>query len=468
MKNQAKISRKILVGALLLALIVMARNPLPAYASSYAGSSINGHSVQYATIDTSNTFAEVMLANGAINSAQSLAGMAADNGAFAAINGTYFSAYDGNPIPWGTVIRNGKLLHTGGGAVVGITDSGKLLLDRLDFSIYGYVNGEEQFRPWRINHDCDASDAVVIYTSEYSGKITPHTGAKTVLVGSDGKVSSITANAFTVPSGGFAVVFNSKLANRANERFNVGDVVTYDFTYETTFTKAEDWANVKQALGAGPSLIINGTVTADGTAEGFTEAKINTNRAGRSFIGAKADGTIIIGNISNVTLKEAAAVCQKMSLVNAMCLDGGGSVALYYNGSKTAGRNINNALGFFTADKLPISVYINGTQMSFAQAPYVANNTTMVPMRGIFEALSATVNYDASTKKITAYKGGTSIELTLGQKTALINKQAKTLTAAAAVKNGSTMVPLRFVSEALAATVNWDSTARTITISTQD
>jgi hypothetical protein len=58
--------------------------------------------------------------------------------------------------------------------------------------------------------------------------------------------------------------------------------------------------------------------------------------------------------------------------------------------------------------------------------------------------------------------------LTLGQKTALINKQAKTLTAAAAVKNGSTMVPLRFVSEALAATVNWDSTARTITINTND
>ncbi|MEG0836056.1 MAG: phosphodiester glycosidase family protein, partial [Christensenellaceae bacterium] len=81
--------------------------------------------------------------------------------------------------------------------------------------------------------------------------------------------------------------------------------------------------------------------------EGFTEAKINTNSAGRSFIGATAEGKIIMGTMKSATLKTAAAACQQLGLVNAMCLDGGGSVGLYYNGSvKTAGRAVNNALGF--------------------------------------------------------------------------------------------------------------------------
>ena len=47
------------------------------------------------TIDMNTTVARVMTAHGAANRTQSLAGMAQDNNAFAAINGTYFNAYGG-------------------------------------------------------------------------------------------------------------------------------------------------------------------------------------------------------------------------------------------------------------------------------------------------------------------------------------------------------------------------------------
>jgi hypothetical protein len=123
--------------------------------------------------------------------------------------------------------------------------------------------------------------------------------------------------------------------------------VSYDYEIKTTFTNPSDWNSVKVAVGAGPSLIINGQVTADGVAEGFTEAKINTNRAGRSFVGATGDGRVIIGTMASATLAEAAAACKELGLVNAMCLDGGGSVALSYEGRAIAsGRNVNNALAF--------------------------------------------------------------------------------------------------------------------------
>jgi len=40
-----------------------------------------------------------------------------------------------------TLIKDGKILHTGGGAVAGITTDGRLIVDRLTFSFEGYVNG---------------------------------------------------------------------------------------------------------------------------------------------------------------------------------------------------------------------------------------------------------------------------------------------------------------------------------------
>ena len=73
----------------------------------------------------------------------------------------------------------------------------------------------------------------------------------------------------------------------------------------------------------------------------------------------------------------------------------------------------------------------------------------MVSMRVIFEALKAEVNYDAETQKITATKGDTVIELVLGQKSAKKNGQTISLDVAATTRNGNTMVPLRFVAEAL-------------------
>ena len=100
-------------------------------------------------------------------------------------------------------------------------------------------------------------------------------------------------------------------------------------------------------LGAGPSLVINGILTADGYSEVFMDAKINTNSAGRSFIGAKEDGSIVFGNMG-ATVVEAAEICKQMGLINAMCLDGGGSIALYYPSSNISmsGRKINNGLAF--------------------------------------------------------------------------------------------------------------------------
>lgn len=111
-----------------------------------------------------------------------------------------------------------------------------------------------------------------------------------------------------------------------------------------------------------------------------------------------------------------------------------------------------------------ITVILNGQILYFAQPPYIENGTTRVPMRAIFEALGATVDYDAMTKTITASKDGTVIELVTDSSTAKINGREMILTVPVENRNGSTMVPLRFVSEALGAEVIWDEENKVIII----
>lgn len=118
-----------------------------------------------------------------------------------------------------------------------------------------------------------------------------------------------------------------------------------------------------------------------------------------------------------------------------------------------------------TVEEISISVILNGKELSFDQPPYIENGTTMVPMRAIFEALGASVNYDTETKAITATKGSTVIKLFANSDTATVNGKEVTLMSPVANKNGTTMVPLRLVSEALGAEVSWDAESKTINIS---
>lgn len=89
--------------------------------------------------------------------------------------------------------------------------------------------------------------------------------------------------------------------------------------------------------------------------------------------------------------------------------------------------------------------------------PIVENDTTLVPMRFIFENLGATVDYDGKTKKITAYNEDIKITLQLNSKYAYINNSQTTLAVTPKLVKDTTLVPLRFVSETLGAYVDWDS-----------
>lgn len=114
-----------------------------------------------------------------------------------------------------------------------------------------------------------------------------------------------------------------------------------------------------------------------------------------------------------------------------------------------------------------IDLYVDGEKLAPETAPVMINNRTLVPLRCIFEALQAEVNWDNATKTATASKGDLTVSITINATTARINKDQVDLDTPAIIQNGSTMVPVRFVSEALNADVRWDGQTQTVYVSTK-
>ena len=101
-------------------------------------------------------------------------------------------------------------------------------------------------------------------------------------------------------------------------------------------------------------------------------------------------------------------------------------------------------------------VHLNGQHLQTSVAPIQRNGRILVPMRDIFQALGATVAWNDMTQGITAKRGDTKVGLVISSRSALINGQVVHLDQAPMLYRGSTMVPLRFVSEALGARVDWN------------
>lgn len=120
--------------------------------------------------------------------------------------------------------------------------------------------------------------------------------------------------------------------------------------------------------------------------------------------------------------------------------------------------------GVTTEASSHIKINLNGENVIYDQSPVIVNGTTLVPMRGIFESLGATITWNSESKTVTGIKDNNEIKLIIGSTGALKNGDLVQLSQPAQIINGHTMVPLRFISESLGAEVAWDSSSKTINI----
>lgn len=113
-----------------------------------------------------------------------------------------------------------------------------------------------------------------------------------------------------------------------------------------------------------------------------------------------------------------------------------------------------------------ITVLVDNQPVQFDVPPQVAYGRVLVPLRGVFERLGASVVWNDQTQTVLAQRGATSVSLVIGQTQAMINGQSVAIDVPPMVVGGRTMVPLRFVSQALGSTVNWDANTSTVAIIT--
>lgn len=96
-------------------------------------------------------------------------------------------------------------------------------------------------------------------------------------------------------------------------------------------------------------------------------------------------------------------------------------------------------------------------------APYVdKNNRTMIPVRYVGNALDATVTWNAADKTVTVKSGDDTVVFTIGSNEMLVNGERKTIDTAAVIKDNRTMLPLRAAAEAIGATVTYENGKITI------
>lgn len=115
-----------------------------------------------------------------------------------------------------------------------------------------------------------------------------------------------------------------------------------------------------------------------------------------------------------------------------------------------------------------VGVTLNGTPINFDVTPRIENDCVLVPMRAIFEALGAQVDWEEETKTAVAQKDGLELRIQIDSDTMYKNGEPIRLDTPSRLIDDSTLVPIRAVSESFGAKVEWNEENKIVMISTEE
>lgn len=171
--------------------------------------------------------------------------------------------------------------------------------------------------------------------------------------------------------------------------------------------------------------------------------------------------------------KELQAIVEKdkaLETAAKMLEDKGNVTDAVYVQEEAIKANFKNLDLYKTMDKLQakagknngIKLYVNGEAQD--AEPLLKKGNTFVPFRVIAESLKAEVTWNPEERSIIVKKDGVTLKLVVNSKTATVDGKTVPLDAPATITKGSTYVPVRFISEALDATVKWEPESQTVVV----
>ncbi len=111
-----------------------------------------------------------------------------------------------------------------------------------------------------------------------------------------------------------------------------------------------------------------------------------------------------------------------------------------------------------------IKVRVNERTIAMDVNPYIKKNHTLVPVRFVGEALGGKIEWDETEREVSIEIDDGKIILPIDSTAAFVNGAIVELATPAAIKNNRTYIPIRFVSENMGAEVLWDEEERIVDI----
>lgn len=120
------------------------------------------------------------------------------------------------------------------------------------------------------------------------------------------------------------------------------------------------------------------------------------------------------------------------------------------------------------AENDAIGLRLDGKEILSDSPAVIIADRTLVPARAVFEAMGGIVSWDDPSREVTVTLGTTVVKLKIDLKTASVNGVPQEMDVAAMIISERTMIPVRFVSEALGYSVAWDDPTRVVSITTPE
>jgi len=296
---------------------------------------------------------------------ESLLSMAQRSNAIAAINGTFFRAYETtNPKePSGNLIIDGRIEHLcfrdKPATTFGFTRENRADIAYVSMKIQGqYLSIPGPDNVWLYDQGWYVGtinrspiywgqSSINLYTSKRGPTTRANNGGINVVVENDTVVDKKQGNNVAIPKNGYIIhLYGTEI--RYADWFQKGYQIEYNDIYSVQQGNANIWKQgvIEGGLSAGPRLITNGKITVNPEAENYTIPKITEYSMARSALGLTKDNKLLMVTVNSAKIEDLATIMQKLGAYNAMNIDGGASSGLYYKGKllTSPGRDLSNAL----------------------------------------------------------------------------------------------------------------------------
>jgi len=270
-----------------------------------------------------------------------VSGIAAQSGAAAAVNGTYFS---GSGRPLGVLMINGEAVSypISDRTALVFTEDGKSYIDNIIMDSYFEYRGA-RYDITGINEPRDQAKDIILYTRHY-GELTETDGTGFEIAVLGGKVIATRMGNSRIPENGYVLSMGSLYAETLSPVIKAGDgikMVINLIPYSTSIT-----GKALHLIGGGPRLIKGGQIYISKHEEKF-RSDVAKGRAARTAVGITSDNKLIFVTVDGkprrkikkdegfsmgMSLTELAYFLQSAGAVEALNLDGGGSTTMVING----------------------------------------------------------------------------------------------------------------------------------------